>query len=103
MYAIIKTGGKQLRARVGEIVRVERLGAAAGEKVEFKDVLLYFDGKKIHVGQPTVKDCVVSGTVIGEAKMKKIIVFKYKRRKNYRRKQGHRQTYTAVKVDKIKT
>lgn len=102
MYAIIKTGGKQVKAGLGDIIRVERLGVSAGENVEFKEVLLVADGPDIHVGQPIVQNAVVKGTVIEEAKAKKIIVYKYKRRKNYRRKHGHRQFYTAVKIDKIK-
>ena len=102
MYAIIKTGGKQVKATVGDIIRIEKLKKTDKKKVEFKDVLLFSDGKVTHVGQPILKDAVVSCTIIEEGKSKKIIVYKYKRRKNYRRKRGHRQQFTAVRVDKIK-
>ena len=102
MYAIIRTGGKQVKASVGDVVSIERIKGLQSDKVEFKDVLLCSDGEKIHVGQPTLKDAVVSGTVLSEKKSKKIIVFKYKKRKNYHRKLGHRQIHMAVRIDKIK-
>jgi len=102
MYAIVKTGGKQYKVREGDILRVEKLPGEVGNEISFEDVLLYSDGETVTVGQPKVDDVIVSGHIIAQEKSKKIIVFKYKRRKRYRRKQGHRQQYTAVQIDSIK-
>lgn len=101
MYAIVKTGGKQYKVREGDILRVEKLLGEVGNEISFEDVLLYSDGETVTVGQPKVGDVTVSGHIVAQDKSKKIIVFKYKRRKRYRRKQGHRQQYTAVRIDSI--
>ena len=101
MYAIIATGGKQYKVSEGDIIRVEKLGVEAGEKVTFDEVLAV-NGKKLVVGTPTVSGAKVTGTVVDNGKAKKIIVYKFKAKIGYRRKQGHRQLYTAVKIDKIK-
>ncbi len=102
MFAIVETGGKQYRAEPGSVLEVESLGVAAGEKVTFDRVLLVNDDKGTRVGTPVVDGVTVKGEVTGETKGSKIIVFKMKRRKNYRRKAGHRQQYTCVKITAIK-
>jgi large subunit ribosomal protein L21 len=100
MYAVIETGGKQYRVQKGDLVRVEKLTAASGDKITFP-VLLVADGTNVKVGKPTVASAAVVATVQGNEKGKKLIVFKYRRRKGYRRKNGHRQEYTAVRIDEI--
>lgn len=101
MYAIIRNGGHQYRVTEGETVEFQRLGAAAGEKVEFKDILMVRDDKKTSVGAPVLEGAKVVGTVLAEMKDRKVIIFKKKRRKTYRRKRGHRQIMTSVIIDKI--
>jgi large subunit ribosomal protein L21 len=101
MYAVISTGGKQYRVSEGQIVRVESLPGDVGTPVSFDRVLLLSDGEKVKVGQPTLQGASVDGHIVEQGKAKKIIVFKYKRRKRYRKKHGHRQQYTALKIDKI--
>ena len=101
MYAVIETGGKQYRVNQGDIIRVEKLTADLGAKVDFDRVLLVGEGADVKVGSPIVDGASVSGTVVEHDRHRKIIVFKMKRRKNYRRKQGHRQDYTGVLIDKI--
>ena len=103
MYAIIETCGKQYKVSEGDIVYFEKLEAEEGKKVNFDNVILVSDGKKVEVGTPYVKGAKVEGKVIAHGKGKKIIVFKYKAKKNYRRKQGHRQPYTKVEITGIKT
>ena len=100
MYAIIATGGKQYKVSEGDIIKVEKLGAAAGETVTFDQVLLVNNGEVV-VGNPTVANANVSATVVKEGRGKKVIVYKYKRKTGYHKKNGHRQAYTAVKIDKI--
>ena len=102
MYAIIRSGGKQHKVSKGEILKVEKLEKKVGEKVEFDEVL-FVGGEKVspRVGQPLVADARVVGTVVEEGRNRKIIVFKKKRRKQYRRTQGHRQDFTAVRVEEI--
>jgi large subunit ribosomal protein L21 len=102
MYAIVKTGGKQYKVREGDILRVEKLTGEIGSEISFGDVLMFSDGETVTVGQPKVDNAIVSGHIVAQGKSKKIIVFKYKRRKRYRRKQGHRQHFTAVQIDSIK-
>lgn len=97
MYAIIKTGGKQFRVTVGDVIDVE-LFEQEGSHVQFRDVLLLNDGKSVHVHP---KGCVVQGEIIGETKGPKVIAFKYKKCKNYRRTVGHRQKYIRTKITKI--
>ncbi|MDX1388495.1 MAG: 50S ribosomal protein L21 [Acidobacteriota bacterium] len=103
MYAVIQTGGKQHRVKVGEIVRVESVPGNPGDKVEFDRVLLVGEGKKTKVGTPTVEGATVKATVVEQGQADKILVFNFKRRKNSnRKKQGHRQAFTAVKIESIK-
>lgn len=101
MYAIIETGGKQYRVQEGDVVRVEKLDIADGETVKFDKVLLVAEEGKLNVGKPYVDGAVVEAVVENQGKAKKIIIFKYKAKKDYRKKQGHRQPYTQVKIGKI--
>lgn len=101
MYAVIKDRGKQYTVQPGEAVRLDRMEAAPGAQVEFPEVLLVADGDEVRVGQPLVEGAKVTATVLGEWIAPKLIVFKKKRRKMYRRKQGHRQRYTDVRIDGI--
>ena len=101
MYAIIKTGGKQLRVSEGDVIRVEKLSPESGEKVLFDEVLMIGDQGDIKTGSPYLNGATVEGTVLKHGKAKKIIVFKYKSKKNYKKKQGHRQPFTKVKIEKI--
>lgn len=101
MYAIIETGGKQYKVQEGDSVRVEKLEKTEGEAVKFDKVLLISNDGQITVGKPYVDGAVVDAVVETHGKAKKIIVFKYKRKKDYRRKQGHRQPYTQVTIGKI--
>jgi large subunit ribosomal protein L21 len=100
MYAIIETGGKQVRVEVGQEIFVEKLDANDNETVTF-DKVLQLSGKKTLIGVPYVEGAKVVGSVVKHGRGKKIIVFKYKKRKNYRRKQGHRQAYTKVLINQI--
>ncbi len=100
MYAVIETGGKQYRVQEGDVITVEKLNAEAGDKVTFDKVLLMSDGKDVKVGTPYL-DAAVSGSVVENGKGKKVIIFKYKAKKDYRKKQGHRQPYTMVKIDSL--
>ncbi len=101
MYAIIETGGKQYRVQEGDVIRVEKIEIADGEAVKFDKVLLVSDEEKLNVGKPYVDGAVVEAVVENQGKAKKIIIFKYKAKKDYRKKQGHRQPYTQVKIEKI--
>ena len=101
MYAVVSTGGKQYRVQEGDILRVEKILGEVGTPITFENVLLYSDGEKMSIGQPVLENISVNGHIVEQGKAKKIIVFKYKRRKRFRRKQGHRQQFTAVKIDKI--
>lgn len=102
MYAIIAIGGKQLKVHEGDTIRVERLPGEVGETVTLTDVLLvHQDDGSVAVGTPNVKGASVTGDIIGHGRGNKITIFKHKRRKNYRRKQGHRQHYTALRVTGI--
>ena len=100
MYAVIKSGGKQYRVLAGQNLRVEKLPGAAGDKVVFGEVLLV-GGDALKIGQPTVAGAKVEATILAQDRGKKIIVFKFRRRKNYRRKAGHRQAYTELKIETI--
>lgn len=102
MYAVIASGGKQYKVQEGEILKVEKLPGEVGAKVAFDNVLMFSDGEKTSIGTPLLEDISVQGHIVEQNKAKKIIVFKYKRRKRYRRKQGHRQQYTAIRIDSIK-
>ena len=97
MYAIIRTGGKQYNVSVGDEIVVEKLNAEVGDVVSF-DVLMIVDDNGVKIGTPVVKGASANAKVIEHGKGKKVVVFKYKPKKNYRKKQGHRQPYTKVKV-----
>ena len=101
MYAVIQTGGKQYRVTSGEDVKVEKLAGEVGDSIVFDRVLLTSDGENVNVGKPYLDDTRVEGRITRHDKERKIVVFKYKRRKGYRRKQGHRQEFTLVKIDAI--
>lgn len=101
MYAIIKTGGKQYKVSEGDLVRVEKLSYEVGETVDFDQVLLVSNDGELKVGSPLVEGAKVSATVEDQNKDKKIVVFKYKPKKQYRKKHGHRQPYTLVKINSI--
>ncbi len=101
MYAVILTGGKQYRVKKGDLLSIEKLEAEKGKTVEFRDVLLVEDGKKIHVGTPVLEGALVRAEVMETFKDEKVIVFKKKRRKQYRRTRGHRQHLTKIQVEGI--
>ncbi|MGO2695554.1 50S ribosomal protein L21 [Bavariicoccus seileri] len=100
MYAIIKTGGKQVKVEVGQPIYIEKLDAEEGTKVSFDEVIL-LGGDSVKVGTPFVTGATVEGTVEKQGRQKKVVTFKYKRRKDTHRKQGHRQPYTRVMIDAI--
>jgi large subunit ribosomal protein L21 len=101
MYAVVNTGGKQYKVQQGEVLRVEKIPGDVGSPVMFDRVLMFSDGDNVSIGQPELDNVAVEGHIVEQGKAKKIIVFKYKKRKRYRRKQGHRQTFTAVQIDSI--
>jgi large subunit ribosomal protein L21 len=103
MYAVIKTGGKQYRVAEGDLVRVEKIKGEIGEAVEFNEVLLVVNDEQVEIGRPVLKDSKVIGEIVAQGKGKKIIVFKSKRRKSYKKKQGHRQQYTTLKITAIES
>ena len=100
MYAIIATGGKQYEVSEGDIITIEKLGVEAGEKVTFDQVLVV-GGDDLKVGDPTVNGASVEASVVKEGRGKKVIVYKYKRKTGYHKKNGHRQAFTQVKIEKI--
>jgi large subunit ribosomal protein L21 len=100
-YAVIRTGGKQYRVAPGDVLRVERLEGDIGTEVEFADVLLTSGDGSVRIGSPTVEGARVRGTVVAQDRDRKILVYKKKRRKNYRRRRGHRQYLTSVRVTAI--
>lgn len=101
MYTILETGGKQYRVSVGDMIDVERLDAEPGSTVSFDRVLMVVGEDATHIGRPTVAQAKVTAQVVGEAKGPKLTVFRFRRRKNIRRKTGHRQGYTRVKIQEI--
>jgi large subunit ribosomal protein L21 len=101
-YAIIRTGGKQFRVSAGLTYRIPTLLGDAGAKVEFNEVLLGSDGSTVRTGVPTLSGAMVSAEIVKHGRGEKIIVFKFKRRKNYAKKQGHRQGFTEVRITDIK-
>jgi large subunit ribosomal protein L21 len=103
MYAVIESGGKQHRVSPGDEVMVEKLAEEVGETISFDKVLLTSDGETVNVGNPYVDNAKVVGRITRHDKHKKIVVFKYKRRKGYRRKRGHRQQYTLVRIEDIES
>lgn len=101
MYAVITTGGKQYRVSPGDIVRIESLDAKKGDTVEINEVYMIADGDKVSVGKPTLSSAKVTAEVVEEGRGEKLLIFKHRRRKGYRRTNGHRQNYTAIKVKEI--
>lgn len=101
MYAVVNTGGKQYRVEKGETLRIEKIPGEVGSQVTFDKVLMVADGENVRLGQPLLEKAAVQASIVQQDKAKKIIVFKYKRRKRYRRKQGHRQPFTAIRIDGI--
>ena len=101
MYAVLETGGKQYRVQEGDIVFVEKLGIEAGQKVTFEKVLLVEKEGVLNIGEPTIDGAFIEAKVLKNDKAKKIIVYKFKPKKGYRKKQGHRQPYTQVQIEKI--
>jgi large subunit ribosomal protein L21 len=101
MYAIIKTGGKQYKVAPGDVLKVEFLGVQAGETVEIADVLLFENQGDVKVGSPLVNGAKVTAEVVREGRAKKVLVFKHKRRKGYRKMRGHRQDFTELKIKEI--
>jgi|SRR5208283_862751 len=101
MYAVINSGGKQYKVSPGDVVRVERLEAKKGDTVEIKDVYMIADGDKVSVGKPLLTSAKVTAEVVEEGRGVKLLIFKHRRRKGYRRTTGHRQNYTAIKVKEI--
>ncbi|MEE3235271.1 MAG: 50S ribosomal protein L21 [Candidatus Latescibacterota bacterium] len=101
MYAVIKVAGQQIRVEKGQTIRVPKLDAGAGDVQEFTDVLLVSDEENSHVGLPIVEGAVVSAKVLGHVRGEKVVVFKMRRRKTYRNRNGHRQDFTEIKIEDI--
>ena len=101
MYAVVKSGARQYRAGVGDTIIVERLPAETGQQLELNQVLLVADGERVEIGQPTVNGASVLTTVVAQEKGPKIQIFKYRPKERYRRRAGHRQHYTRLRVDQI--
>lgn len=101
MYAVLKTGGKQFRVSEGDVLFVEKLEAEVDSVVELTEVLAVSNGETLTVGKPVVEGAKVLAKVVAQGKAKKVVVFKYKRKKDYRRKNGHRQPYTKILIEKI--
>ena len=102
MYVIVNIAGKQYKVVEGDKLQVARLSSEVGDKVNFENVLLTDDGKNIKIGKPVVKGAVVSAEILEHGRLRKILVYKKKRRKGYQRKNGHRQDYSSIKVNSIK-
>ncbi len=102
MYAVINAGGKQYKVKPGEILRIEKIEGKIGDTVSFDNVLMFSDGKNVRLGAPKLDDINVTANIIEQGKAKKVIVFKYKRRKRNRKKMGHRQRYTAIRIEDIR-
>ncbi len=103
MYAVIAAGGKQYKVEEGDVLRIEKVVGNVGDTFTFDKVLLVADGEALTIGKPVVENASVNAQIVEQDKSKKILVFKYKRRKGYRRTQGHRQPYTAIKIGSIVT
>jgi large subunit ribosomal protein L21 len=101
MYAVVETGGKQYRVQEGDTLFVEKIAGNEGDNIKFDKVLLVSNDGDVKVGKPFIEDMTVDASIVDHGKSKKIIVYKFKAKKDYRRKQGHRQPYTKVKIEKI--
>ena len=102
MYAVIETGGKQYKATVGATIDVEKLDAEVGQAIELDRVLMVAEEGRVRVGRPILDNATVSATVVEHGRKRKVIVFKYRAKQRYRRKAGHRQWYTRLRIDAIK-
>jgi len=101
MNAVVKTGGKEYRISKGDLIRVEKMEGKVGDQVTMKDILMISDEDKVQVGNPFLTNAVITGEIVQQVRGKKVLIYKMKRRKNYRRTKGHRQTYTYVRVNDI--
>jgi len=101
MFAVLKTGGKEYRVAKGDVIRVEKLKGKVGDQITLKDILMVAGEGETHLGTPTLSNAVITSEIVREAKAKKVLTYKMKRRKNYRRMKGHRQTYTYLKINEI--
>ncbi len=101
MYAVIRTGGKQYKVHEEQVLKVEKLEGTEGSQIEFDDILMYSDGETITLGNPKVENASVKAHILDQGRGKKQLVFKYKRRKGYRKLNGHRQHYTEIKIESI--
>lgn len=101
MYAVVATGGKQYKVAEGDVLRIEKIPGEIGDTVSIDDVLMVADGDQVDIGRPRVENAAVNARIVEQGKGKKVLVFKYKRRKRYRRMKGHRQPFTAIKIDNI--
>jgi large subunit ribosomal protein L21 len=101
MNAVVKTGGKEYRIAKGDLIRVEKMEGKVGDQVTMKDILMISDEDKVQVGNPFLTNAVITGEIVQQVRGKKVLIYKMKRRKNYRRTKGHRQTYTYVRVNDI--
>ncbi|WP_456431020.1 50S ribosomal protein L21 [Thermosulfuriphilus sp.] len=101
MYAIVRTGGKQYKVAPGEVIKVEKLPGEVGESVELTEILLVAEGEEVKIGQPLLESVRIKATILEQGRHPKVVVFKKKRRKNYKKKYGHRQPYTALKIEEI--
>jgi large subunit ribosomal protein L21 len=103
MYAVIKTGGKQYRVKEGEYFNVEKIDTAIGEKITFDKILMIGDGDNVQVGTPILEKATVEATITNQGKAKKVIIIKFRRRKHSMTRQGHRQLFTTIEINKIKS
>jgi len=101
MYAVVKTGGKEYRVSKGDLIRVEKIEGKPGDKVTLKDVLMVSEEGQVQIGNPHLTHAAITGEIVQEIKGKKVLTYKMKKRKNYRRFKGHRQTYTYLKINDI--
>ncbi len=101
MYAVFRTGGRQYRGKVGDVIDVDRLPNEVDEAIQISDILLVGNGDSTVIGQPNVEGASVKATIVRQFRGKKVIVFKYRQRTNFRRKRGHRQYYTSLRIDEI--
>jgi len=102
MYAVIKTGGKQYKVAPGDMLKIEKLDAKQGDTVELNEVFMIVDGEKVSVGKPTIANAKVTAEVLGDVRGEKLLIFKHRRRKGFRKTIGHRQDFTTIKVKEIK-